>query len=293
MSTNNDIARIIESKKDEIIINSLLINFPSQEDLNFLFTPKLENMAFIAVKDTITINLKNIAFRTYFNEWLQGFMEKINLQVTSENLIDTFNREVKNVVMFGQKEKKLSMSQARGLFGELLVLQSLLEKEIYSQKEILEGWHRPAPANHDFDYPDFTLETKTISRSNTTVKITSEDQLTAFEEKELKLKIYRIENINKSEDSLGILFNEIKGLLNPSLSNYFEIKCAEDAFCKYLGPEFMPLDYKFVVIDDFTYKVDQKEFPRVKQDQFHSGISKISYNLDLSVIEPFKLSLDE
>ena len=172
----------------------------------------------------------------------------------------------------------------------MLVLKSHLDDEKYSQDQILEGWHRPAPANHDFDYKDYTIEVKTVSRSNTTFKVTSEDQLSAIEEKPLNLQLYRIENVNKSQiDSLGILYNEITEKLQSGLVNVFQIKCAEDSFCEYLGPKYMPLDYKFTIIEEFLYFVDQNNFPRINKENIDIGISKVSYNLDISVIDKFKI----
>ena len=290
MTKINKIARIIESELDEIKTKILEIEFPSENDIKALFTPKLENIGFISVDKMITVNLKNPTFREYFNDWTEIFLEKIDSKDTSEILIEKFNNQIKSIVLIGQKEKKLSMTSARGLYGELLVLKAHIDDNKYSQDKILEGWHRPAPTNHDFDYKDYTLEVKTVSRSNTTFKVTSEDQLTAMEEKPLKLQLYRIENVNKSKkDSLGLLYNEIIEKLQPSLVNVFEIKCAEDAFCEYLGPKHMPLDHKFTIIEDFLYAVDQNAFPRIRKDILDLGITKVSYNLDISSIDNFKI----
>ena len=290
MDKKNKIARIIESEYDGIKTKILEIEFPYENDIKALFTPKLENIKFIPVDKIITVNLKNPTFREQFNDWTERFLEKINSNDSSEILIEKFNNEIKAIVLLGQKEKKLSMASARGLYGELLVLKSHLDEEKYSQEQILEGWHRPAPANHDFDYKDYTLEVKTVSRSNTTFKVTSEDQLASIEEKPLNLQLYRIENINKSQiDSLGLLYLEITEKLQSGLVNVFQIKCAEDAFCEYLGPKHMPLDYKFTIIEDFLYRVDQIDFPRIKKDNLDLGISQVSYNLDISSIDNFKI----
>lgn len=290
MAEKKNIARIIESDSDDNKTKILAVEFPSKKDLKSLFTPRLENIGFNPINNIMTVNLKNPTFREQFNDWTERFIEKIDSKNTSEILIEKFNNEIKAIILLGQKEKKLSMASARGLYGELLVLKSHLDNGKYSQDKILEGWHRPAPANHDFDYQDYTLEVKTVSRSNTTFKVTTEDQLTAMEEKPLKLVLYRIENVNKSEiDSLGLLYNEIIKTLEPSLINVFEIKCAEDAFCEYLGPEHMPLNYKFSIIEKYTYDVNQNDFPRIRKDNLDTGISKVSYNLDISSINNFKI----
>jgi hypothetical protein len=287
MSNN---VRIIESNSEDVTTKILWIEFSKEEDLKALFTPNLANIGFVFIGKTVSVRLKNVEFRDYFNDWVQRFLIKLESAEKIEMLIDIFNDEIKALIMLGQKEEKLSMTSARGLYGELLVLLSHIDDNIMLDHEILEGWHRPSPTNHDFVYDNDIMEVKTISRSNTTIKITSENQLTAFENKELKLKVFRIEDVKRSKiDSLGDLYNEIKGKLNKLSVNSFEIKCAEDAFCKYLGPEHMPLDYKFIVIDEFLFNVDQMKFPRIRKEYLDNGISGVSYNLDLSSIYNFKI----
>lgn len=282
-----DTIKIIESSANQVETKILWIQFNSVNDIVALFTPHLENIGFVKIDNTIEVSLKNPTFREFFNDWVVRFLEKIK-DDSNEIRIEKFNKEIKTIIKLGQKEKKLSINAARGLFGEFLVLKAYLDDQVYSQKEILNGWHRPAPANHDFDYEEFSLEVKTVSRDNTTINITSEHQLMEIENKPLHLQLYRIDNINQSDvDSLGILFMEIKGLLDPVLVNIFELKCAEDPFCEYLGPEYMELDYKFSVIEESLYHVDQEDFPRIKKENLDPGISKTSYNLDVSSLTDF------
>jgi hypothetical protein len=291
MSTK-DVARILESVCEQIKTKILWIEFPKENDLKALFTPNLAHVGFVFVGKTVSVNLKNPTLREFFNEWVDRFLVKINRTDTSEILIDKFNNEIKGIILLGQREKKLTISSARGLYGELLLLNSIVEKNVIPQYKILDGWHRPAPANHDFDFAEYSIEVKTVSRSKTRVKITSEDQLMAIEQKKLMLKLYRIEHVEKSQlDSLGFLYNEIRDRLDPALINIFEMKCAEDTFCEYLGPEHMPLDYKFLVIEEALYIVDQTEFPRIKKGVLTPGISHVSYDLDISLIENFKINL--
>lgn len=285
-----EVARIISSEDDRIITKILLINFPTEEDLRALFTPNLANIGFVFFGNSISVNLKNPNFREYFNEWVERFLLKITNTDSREMLIDKFNYEIKGLVLLGQKGKKLSKSAALGLYGELLFLDSKIKKNNIPKFKILEGWHRPSPTIHDFDYEEHSVEIKAITRSKTTIKINSEDQLTAIDQKELMLKLYRIDDVEKSkEDSLGLLYDKIKYELGPSLSIIFEIKCAEDIYCEYLGPEHMPLDYKFTIIEEAFFIVQQNDFPRIKKDKIQPGISQISYNIDISSIENFKI----
>ena len=281
-------ARILEIDNLESKTKVLCVEFADLSELNYLFTPCLVNIGFVIIGKEITVSLKNPLFRDYFNEWVVIFLNKLEEISSNELLVDIFNNEIKALVQLGQKEKKISVNSAKGLFGELVLLNSYLDHGNFTHSEILEAWHRPIPAIHDFDFDSLTLEVKTISRSNTSVRISSEDQLTSVSNKILILCILKIEDITKSDtDSLGELYHEIKSKLNRGLGNLFEIKCAEDVYCEYLGPESMPLDYKFTIIDQTFYEVDQVEFPRIKKELLESGLTKVSYNIDLSKISNF------
>ena len=282
--------RIIEEINNETETKILWISFDLSNDLRNLFTPRLENLSFIKVDNIVTVNLKNPDFRDFFNDWIESFCLKINSNDEKYDIIEIFNKEIKAIILLGKKEDKLSWETARGLFGEFLVIKKYLIENKFTALDVIEGWHRPAPANHDFDYKEFSLEVKTVSKDSTTVKITSQYQLEAIESKPLFLNCFRIEKVEKSNiDSLGELFLEIKGLLASSIFNLFEIKCVEDFFCEYLGPDLMPLDYKFSILEDNLYNVDQIEFPRVKKQELNPAISKFSYSIDISSFESFKI----
>jgi hypothetical protein len=286
-----NLVRIIEESNNQIETKILVISFDLSTNLKSLFIPRLVNISFIIVDNTITVNLKNPDFRELFNDWVERFSLKINVNEESEIIIEKFNKEIKSLILLGKKEIKLSWKSARGLYGEFLVIYKYLLENKYTPLDVIEGWHRPEPANHDFDYNEFSLEVKTVSRDSTKVKITSQFQLESFENKLLMLNVFRIEKIEKSNvDSLGDLFNQIKSLLTSNVFNLFEIKCAEDFFCEYLGPELMPLDYKFILLEDNLYKVDQDLFPRVKKQDLNPAISKFSYSIDISSFESFKIN---
>jgi hypothetical protein len=286
-----NIIRVIENQNELFKTKILCLYFESKDHLDTLFTPKLENISFIKFEDnSITINLKNDDFREYFNDWIDRFYNKLVQSTSYIEIITKFNLEIKAIILLGKKQKQLSWETARGLFGEFLVLKKYLINTQYLQKEVLESWHRPSPANHDFDFSDLSIEVKTISKDSTRLKISSEYQLEATSNKKLYLQCFRIENIeNSRNDSLGILYNEIKDRLDMPSRNIFEIKCAEDIFCEYLGPDLMPLNFKFNVIEEYVFNVDQLKFPRIKKNELHPAISKCLYNIDISALEPFKL----
>jgi len=285
----NSLVELIENKRENVTTRILKINDISLDYYKILFTPKLENTDFKYFDNQVFIELKNENFREQYDLWIISLYSKLKTQSNLEELIQQFNIEIKRFIAFFMKAKKLSHAKARGFYGELLELKKQFN-ENENQNEVLNGWHRPAPANHDFDYENYSLEIKTIGRTSSTIKISSEYQLTSFNNKQLILKISKIDLIEKSlDDSIGKLYTEIKNSFEGALSVLFEIKCAEDTFCKYLGPELMPLDYKLTEIEHSYYNVDQEKLPRISSNSLESGISNVEYELDLSAIEEFKI----
>ncbi len=285
MKTKDNIIQVIENENS--ISKVLVINFPEDTNIKLLFTPKLENLSFVKFGNSVSINLINPSFKDFFDTWILAVEINFNALTEEDDLIERFNNEIKGIMHIGRKSSEISLIAARGMYGELLEFKKLI-LSYPNEEEVINAWHRPAPANHDFDFDNQTIEVKTISRTSTKVKISSEYQLEAFEEKPLYLKVYRIEHIEQNiTDSLGLIYNEIIQLLSPGNAVSFQIKCAEDKFNKYLGPEFNKLNFRFNLIDCEEYLVDQNNFPRVIRQNLTPGISKVSYDVDISSMQLF------
>jgi len=286
----NNLVQLIEKTKTENVTRILKISSINSDYYKILFTPKLQNTDFKYLNNEVFITLNNEVFRGQYDVWILDLYKKLKDENSIENVIDVFNREIKSFIKFFEKEKKLSREKVIGFYGELLELKRMLSESDLERQDVLNGWHRPAPANQDFDYKDYSIEIKTIGRTSTSIKIATEHQLTSLDSKLLKLKVSRIDLVDKNfEDSTGKLYLEILNILEGTQKNIFQSKCAEDTFCKYLGPELMPLDYKLNEIESFFYNVDQKKFPRISLKNIDNGISHVKYDIDLSSIEEFKI----
>ncbi|MFC2148757.1 PD-(D/E)XK motif protein [Bacteroidota bacterium] len=271
--------------------NILKVKFKNEENLKRLFSPKLKYINFTKLNDIILVDTVLDSLTETFNDIVDNLSSKVHDDLNLNEFIELFNTTFRNLLKLASKDLKMSMTTARGLYGEMHYLKSLLEEaERDRYEDSLHSWRRPAPANHDFDFETESVEIKTISRKNTTLRISSEYQLEALPDKKLYLKCYKFDNINASKkDSLGIIFRQILGILkSPVLNEIFYSKCADD-MVNYLGPELTPLDYEFILLDELTYEIDQTNFPRIHANLLESGISDVSYNLDLSMIDKFKV----
>jgi hypothetical protein len=271
-------------------MKSIAFRFDDAKYLNLLNLPKLKYLDIIQSFNDLSFHLTYEPLRHFFNNFIDGFEKTIMTSDTGREVVDKINKALGDLIKMAEKELELSLKSCMGLFGELLHLKELLLNHT-NHSEILSGWNRPAPSNHDFDYENDAFEIKTISKDKTTVKITSAFQLEAPKGKSLYLNIYRIEAIDRSStDSLGNLYKEIKSLLNSdSLKEEFVQKCMNDGL-RYGGPNVITLTYKFILIEEMKYLVDQTIFPRIDRLTLPAPISNLSYRIDLSAILNFKIN---
>jgi len=271
------------------ITKILTIKEVSEELYKLLFIPKLKYIAFKHFEMTLVVELKDEIFREKFNIWIEELYDKLESDNNINSIITTFNQEIRDLILFTSRETEVTLEKVRGLYGELLELKRLLTSNQMDYVKIIDGWHRPSPANHDFDYDDFSIEVKTIGRTTTKVKISSEYQLNSQNSKQLFLKVSKIDSIEKSnEDSLGKIYEDILLLFkNNPLQLIFQLKCAEDIFFSYLGPTKMPFLFKLWEIESTFYCVNN-DFPKICFDNLHNGISNVKYEIDISSITSFK-----
>jgi len=268
--------------------NMLSIDFNGREINSKLFLPKLKYIKFVKTGGKLFVYLNDLTILKYFDELTGNFIDSLTNFDNTEILVEKFNKYLKDLIRIGERDKKLSINTAKGLYGELFYLKESLLKG--KQESVIEAWHRPSFANHDFVFQNSSVEIKTISKNNTTIKIASEYQLECIENKQLFLKCYIVDDIIQSSiDSLGIIYDEILNMLESNtLKEIFVSKCSEDV-TGYLGPDLMQLDYYFILIDTLTYLVDQKSFPRIKRNEMSPFINNISYNIDISSLKPFMI----
>lgn len=274
-------------------MKSIAFSFKDANLISLLTLPKLKYIDTIQISGDLSFHLSYEPLRQFFNNFIDGFEKAIEKSDTGKEVVEKINKSLKDLIKIAEREMDLSLVACMGLYGELLHLKELLLTN-EDHEFVVSGWNRPAPANHDFDYHVDAAEIKTISKDKTTVKITSVYQLEAPQGKQLFLKIYRIEAIDRSKtDSLGDLYEEVKSIINSeTIKEEFILKCITDNL-KYGGPRLVTLPYKFIQIEEMQYFVEQELFPRINRHALPESISNISYKIDLSAIEPFKIYLNE
>ena len=170
-------------------------------------------------------------------------------------------------------QQGLSDLQLRGLFGELWFLRAVAIPLVDTLAAV-QSWKGPLGAPQDFQLLDGLVEIKTILPGGHRVSISSAEQL-EHGDAPMQLGVLVVDPTQGI--SVPTLINEIRlQLESPSAMTEFELRLAEVGYDS--RPAYDRL--QFTVTSERYYVVDES-FPALKVSTLPSGISNLTYDLDL------------
>lgn len=183
------------------------------------------------------------------------------------------------------KNDVMSFQRQKGLLGELLYLQSLLENRDYGR--ILNSWIGPAGGDQDFVFEDSWSEIKTVAMAAESVSISSLQQLDR--EESGKLVVYFLENTASDIHgiSLPLKIKEIHNLLQKEtiLKDRFDIKLFMYGYREKDIEEYLKNIFRLVETREYYVKAD---FPRLIRNNTEIAITSCSYSLSLAALDVYK-----
>ena len=219
-----------------------------------------------------------------------------------ETLFDRVIQRIKAWQKFMERprERGLSREEEIGLWGELEILNTLLNRGV-DPVVVLGWWTGPLQTLHDFSFPTGEIEVKTVSARSSGIEIQSLEQLDTTLASPLYLAICQFnftggdatlaEKILQTRKKLH-LFPEAEALFSNRLSCYNINKISDlssDIKIKFTEKKF------FIVHDNF---------PRLERSQISENIQKCKYNIDInnlyeylsdisSILESLKISVNK
>lgn len=183
----------------------------------------------------------------------------------------------------------ISISQAIGLYGELRTLKLLIVNAKFGTSAVF-AWTGPDSSLQDFCLGNSFIEVKTTASSgDANVKIASERQLeTSFSEK-LFLHVYRVDA--RTGGSAGCSIREVVAELRSLLAEdsvaglHFEgqlLKCGYSDYDTTLKTRFTTRDSQWFDV--------RSDFPRIEESTLPTGVSKVSYMLNLAACSDWNIS---
>ncbi len=190
-----------------------------------------------------------------------------------------------------QQYKILSISEQKGLMGELFFLKDYLFRK-YPYSEALIYWTGLDKTNHDFQLKDIAIEVKaTSSKQHKKFYISSERQLDSTGLKHLYLAVFSLNvHDNMCEKSLPKFIEEI----------YLQIQ--DDSYATFqLEIKLAKYGYNQIHAEKYTsgfslYEMSFFEvvsgFPRLLQGELPAGLGDLKYSIVVSACKPYQIESD-
>ncbi|MEC2255427.1 PD-(D/E)XK motif protein [Bacillus thuringiensis] len=191
-----------------------------------------------------------------------------------------------------KRDSKLNLEEEMGLFGELYYINKWLEKFPYDPPLIIKDWKGPLKNRIDFVGKHSGVEIKTVApKIRDEIKISNEKQLELNPvTSRLFLYVLKIEvndSIGKSLQNIIEVIEEQLIERAPSLAVKFKDLLLEVGV---MSEEYN--EHYFFVHEEIAYNAN-KDFPKLTSESLPLGITNVSYSIDLSHCNSFKVSLEE
>jgi hypothetical protein len=235
------------------------------------------------------IYLLDNQLKDIFSLFIENIVEEISKSVTeNEALVETSNVVLKWKKLFDKINfQGLTIERQKGLIGELLLFNSLLDEE-YSIDALLESWTGPDFNDKDFRFGSFGIEIKLTSSKVPKVKITSERQLDNENLTKLYLVLYVVEEVKDKGFSLNSIIEQIRTKINNN-QNALKFFNERLLLVGYFDEDFENYNLQYAFRKRNFYEVTN-DFPRLIASDLPSGLFDTKYNIELSAIEQFLVS---
>lgn len=258
--------------------------------------PELKNYRFkgvgiftIEAGNNIELNiyLLDNELKDIFSLFIQNILEEIETSITeSEAITTTLNVVSKWKKLFDKINfNGLSLEQQKGLIGELLFLNYLLNTEKTSTNSV-SAW---TGTERDFQAKDFTIgsvgvEVKFTASKQPRIKVSNERQLDAENLNELFLVLYSTEAVKDN----GISLNSIVEQTRQKISTEEErsIFNAKLQLNGYFDEDKEHYGKMYSLKKTFAFSVTST-FPKIVKSHLPLGIYDTSYSIEISAVENF------
>jgi hypothetical protein len=232
-------------------------------------------------------NLKDI-----FSLFIQNILDDISAQMTeNEAFTKTLHVIAKWKILFDKIGfNGLSIEQQKGLMGELLFMNFLLDKE-KSIKNVLNAWTGADFEAKDFVFGSVGIEIKLTSSKHPKLQIINERQLDTQNFTALFLVLYAVEEVKKNGFRLDKLVERTQEKIGndiDALKNFNE-KLKKVGYLKSDSNHYTKL---YALRNTYSFYVDAA-FPKIVKKQLPLGIYNTSYCIELSAVEKFSIAIEE
>lgn len=253
-----------------------------QEQLTIL---DIRTMWFLILKHT------NDSDKDIFEAVIYNICEELLLLNDRENMLSALIKTLDKWKYFFTlySREGLSPTEQQGLYGELWFLRELLD---YSRlSHLVKNWTGIEKTTHDFQVGKNAVEIKTtVSKKPYSAKINNENQLDDTNLENLYLVFLALHPMLEGGETLPDIIDQIRR----KIANDTETKLRFEEklfFSGYLENQSHLYNTGYALRDVITFSV-REGFPRILNTNVPNGIGDISYSIQISACEPFKVNLE-
>lgn len=275
----------------------LALEMPGDYDAGFQ-TIERQNLTLLYFRDTncIVLELTDNTYNDLFNDLVVSLYQKVkNISDVSECsmlFIQTFHKW--SEFFHDEKFDRLNKDIIKGLFGELFVLKSFVQKSTsVNVNDVLNSWTGPYDQGHDFVFDNKDIEVKTKDVTKISIRISSEQQLDNLIGKRLELLVLSVDNDLVEGGSIADLVDDIRVLIINLLGD-------TSILLKAINQKGLTLknihdydNFRFRPVKKALYDCLIEGFPKLIKDNLPKQISNVKYDINLSVLDDYLLESEE
>lgn len=236
-------------------------------------------------RNSLRFSLEDDDLRDIFYKFCEDIIESTRGSSLSDGFSPIVRRWETWITFFQRTTLPLSESEIIGLIGEIHFLQTVMIEK-YGTDRALEAFIGIDKAHKDFEIDDTWYEVKTIHNGVRAVKISSIEQLDA--DTTGKLEVITLDQGTPGTDSnitINSIVRQFREQLNQTQLIDFDEKLRK---ANYIEDELYD-DYNYLFIKRDEYEV-AGDFPRIMSGALPTGITKATYEIDISAIQQYKVA---
>ena len=234
-------------------------------------------------KLTLIFSLVDDDLKDIFYKFCEDIIESTRLSRRENSFTPAIDRWNTWIQFFSKSALPLSENEVLGLIGEIYFLQNEMIKK-YGHDLALESYIGTDLAHKDFEVQNTWYEIKSIHNGVRAVKISSIEQLDSVIEG--KLIIITFDQGTPSYEgniTLNRLISVFRDTLDRKWQLLFDQKMRK---ARYIEDERYD-DYNHIFVSLDSYGVSE-DFPKLTKQGLPQGVTKASYEIDISAIQRFK-----
>jgi hypothetical protein len=241
----------------------------------------------------LTVYLDEPDLEGVFTTLVNDIAEAVVLQPTPDEAILAIQRRLVRWerLLSRTRRETLSKQEVKGLYGELLIMNSLLDSGM-PPDSVLAGWAGPFAGVQDFQFREMAIEVKaTTAKQPQALIITNERELDSVGVDRLLLAHVSLdERLDGTGESLTDLIEDTLARLSSSPSSVVSLTVGLEAYGYSKDDADLHRTPSFSIRELAYYEVVD-HFPRIVEAMLPTGVGDVRYRIQLAGISDFKTSL--